>query len=364
MLQIWTNPSVNRSFINMVIDKSELLEYLKLSSNNKEIFIFPNMEYDFSFYDSNSGILRSLRALVTNVYEDQIKVKHITNAGCTCSRCSQLCNKKKINEPPMPTCNCILNPPDVSKYNEPETYFISIHNLVSVSYINGPKDRKGDVNVMILGISASMVKAIVVRLEIFDDSKREAIKLVDLKAGNVYNITYEGRDGTIYETTGRVARIEEVVDGCCPPVKPGRGFVREYVASDNCIYHDARPHDKSDFMNEKPVKMVKIIMDSSEYYDDSVEFIMLHSIRDCTLVEGSSEDVEFPEVPDTDQTSNSCCGSCDSCSCGNNELKYSYNTNDQETNVSVNGENVSICVNGETTNVSLDSIIKFYIGIE
>ena len=86
---------------------------------------------------------------------------------------------------------------------------------------------------------------------------------------------------------------------------------------------------------------------------------MLHSIRDCSLVEESSEDLEIPKQPNTEVSNRYCC--TNSC-CGN--IDYLYKVNNQETKVSVDGENVSISINGKVANVSLESIIKFYIGVE
>ena len=387
MQQIWTNPSLERSFIQASITKSELLEYLKVQisqdlNNFKEIMIFPNMEYNFTFYDANFGTLRSLTALVTNVYEDQIKIKYIqnkTNDKLDCSKCKKDCFErpkiKRKREKPMPTCNCILNPPDISKYDEPKIYFIPISNLVNVSYIKTEKKKeKGDVKVMLLGISATMVKAIIVRLEFFDDSIQDAVKLVDLKAGGIYDIAYEA-DGTIYESRAKVIKIEEDKDHKCM-CKPGKGFVRENIGCDNMIYHSYNhDHDKDDFMNEPPVPIVRIIVDTSEDFHGRYETIMLHTIRDCTLVEEpSDEESDFPTV--------SCCDGCvhktetcdpetcthyihedkHNCNCNNNEtFTYTY---DNAFKAIVNGEDVTLYIRGEKTKTSLESLVKYYLGVD
>lgn len=131
MKRIWTNPSYERSFIQCANIESELLEFLKLKitrdGESKTIMIFPEMEYNFTFYDSVSGNIKKVIGLVTKVYDDQIKIKYIEDNKCN--------NSINDNTPPMPTCGCILNPPNIDKYYDPKTIFISIPNLINIDYI-------------------------------------------------------------------------------------------------------------------------------------------------------------------------------------------------------------------------------------
>lgn len=389
MQQIWTNPSLERSFIQTAISKSELLEYLKLETTSngqtKTIMIFPGMEYNFIFFDATTGDLRSLTGLVTTVYPDQIRIKYTNKpSAIDCNSCKNPCEKKnKISkaEPPMPTCNCVLNPPSTEKYDDPKIYFIPLANLVSVSYVKSndqpENDKKGDTYVMLLGISATMVKAIIVRLEFFDDNIDEAVKLVEMAAGGIYDIAYEAKDGTIYESRVKVIKIEEDRDHYI--CKPGKGFVRENVGGDNIIYtsccHDK--HDKDDYMKEPPVPIVKIIVDTSEDFHGQFDTILLHTIRDCTLVQAPDGEGYIPEKPEC------CCDNCEyktescepetcchyippkkpdcSCECGNEVYTYTY---DNKMKAIINGENVSLYIRGEKTDVSLESLVKYYLGVD
>ena len=74
MQQLWTNPSLERSFNQAVMFKSDIIECLKLSfkenNKSKELIIFPDMEYEFTFYDANTGCLRSLTALVMKITDN------------------------------------------------------------------------------------------------------------------------------------------------------------------------------------------------------------------------------------------------------------------------------------------------------
>lgn len=389
MQQIWTNPSHERSFIQTTITKSTLLDYLKLDTRSddgkqKTIMIFPDMEYNFIFYDATTGRLQSLRGLVTDAYQDQIKIKYVNrHAWVDCNSCKHPCEKKnKISkaEPPMPTCNCVLNPPNTEKYDDPKVYFIPLANIVSVSYVKTPDDhkpKKGDVHVMLLGISATMVKAIIVRMEFFDDNMDEAVKLVELEAGNIYDIAYQVKDGTIYESRAKVIKI---VEDDKHPCKPGKGFVRENVGENNIIYTSrCHNHNKDDFMEEPPVPIVKIIVDTSEDFSGRFETIFLDTIRDCTLVQAG----DGSDMPD--QSIDCCCENCEyktencdpsdcchyippkkpqsSCDCDGTLATYEYNY-DNMMKAIVKGEDVSLFIKGEKTDITLDSLIKFYLGVE
>lgn len=239
------------------------------------------MEYKFSFYDGIYGLHKSVTGLVMNVYEDQIKIKCIDSKKDMAD-----CDESKNHIlPPMPTCNCVLNPPDMSKYDEPDIYFIPIKNIMDVSYItNAITKPKGGTRIMILGISATIIKAIVVKLEFFDDNCEESIKCVDLETDKVYDLIYE-YNGSVYENRVKIVGIE---DCACITDNPN-SIVRENIGFDNTVYLDIC-HNKDDFMRGDPVRQVKITVDTSETFDGNLEVIMLDSIRDCTLVEDIDDD--------------------------------------------------------------------------
>lgn len=393
MQQIWTNPSVERSFIQLSVTDATLVDYMKLNVKNgnsspKDISIFQGFEYFFSFYDANYGTIRSIKALVTDVYSDQIKVKYKPskeNDKIDCNICKKRdrCDAKrgrKVPQSPMPTCNCILNPPLNTNYDEPIVYFIPVANLIDVKYIgtqnDDDKNKREDVHVMLLGISATMVKAIILRLEFFDDAINDAVKYVEMKAGNIYDIAYEDKDGTVYESRAKVIRIEEDPHGCeC--CKPGKGYVRENVGGNNIIYTSCC-HHKDDFMQEPPVPLVKIIVDTSEDFEGRYETILLHTIRDCTLVSDESGDVpDEPTIPDccanciykTDDCEMSTCGHCippkppKDCGCVD-EPEYTYNYEKNTMKAVIKGEKVDLFVQGQKTEITLDSLVKFYLGLD
>lgn len=389
MPQIYSNPSYKRSFTSNTVDISQakLDTILTLSVGDKSITIIPQFEYWFQFYDPVYGTIRNLKALVEDILDNnQIKVKYIKSENqdfVDCNKCKCKCqnwidNSKEDRQKPMPTCNCILNPPDMSKYEGPITLYIPIENLVNVVYVKSGEDKdpkKGETKVMLLGISAEMVKAIIIRMEFFDDSLPDAVKLIDVKVGGIYDIAYQDEDGTIYESRSKVVKIEE--DDDHEQCKPGKGFVRECVGSDNSVYYCCdRSHSKEDFMQEPPVKKVRLIVDTSEDFIGRYEVIMLDTIRDCTLVTEAQDEPIEPTDP-VDDICKCCKDKYDGCNketcghyyehvCGDNcSCKKVYNFDNDNYKATLSKDQVHIdSKDNEPIDVSVDELIKFYLGLE
>lgn len=350
------------------------------------------MEYKFTFYSGDTGLLHSITALVEDVYDDQIKVKYIKNenTNSSSSKCNTCSSKSTCNAAnkqnstidalsSITNCNCILNPPDVSKYEGPAILFIPIMNIVKVSYIftnssNSNTNNDGGVKIMLLGISATTIRAIIIRMAFFEDNLEEAVKYVDLKAGGIYDLTYEARDGAIYESRVKVMSIEEVDD--CTPNKPGKGYVREYTGGHNVTYTNCC--SKDEFMSNPPVKKIKVVVDTSETFSGRYESIMLDAIRDCVLIYDGSNESDNEIVQDFCENCHFKDANChpDYCghyiptinkhNCHHGELMpstYTY-TYKNMCKAVVKGEKVELVINGETTNIDLDTLLKYYMGIE
>lgn len=413
-----------------MVTESKLLSYLNLSlsnysnTNKKQILVFNNMEYQITYYNPYLGSKQTVTGLVVGVWEDKIKIKYAEDKTVKvtrdCSTCTNLsCTKRTVEYNSSSTnstssnctCNCIYNSSniDTSKYDDPQVFFIPVANILDISYSknnsitsstnNTESDGEGEVHVMLLGISATTIKAIVVRLEFFDDNIEEAVKYVDLEVGGIYDLSYECiHKQTIYESRVKIVKIEECENNhehycCCghhdieddnyyQDHKPGRGFVRENVGFNNSvyIYHDCR-NTKDDYMQAPPVRKIKITVDTSEAFEGRYETIMLDSIKDCRLIanpDGSEPD--YSQIPDESHCKN--CeyktDNCDPCDCihclpippvrprpghgcGGGTYEYIY---DNKYKATVSGEKVQIYAKGETIDLDLDSLIKFYLGVD
>lgn len=380
-MSLWTNPSYQRSVVQINNVSSDISYYARItltpmtdvSQKPREVLVFPGMEYSVKFYDISLGKVREITCLVSKIIghdacieEPCMVVRYMPNNDkINCNSCNRNCtNKGKTGA--IPICNCVLNPPDASKYNEPETIYIPLNNILDIKFNreNISSSCKGETKVMILGISATMVKAIVIHLDFFDDCMEDAVKYVDLAVNNVYNITHLcSKDNTIYELTGKLVSIEEKTN--YEECKPGKGFVREHVTFGNNIIHTKS--DKNSFMSDPPSKKIELIFDTSKDFSGRYESVMLDSIRDCVLV---SEGVDGNPVEDE------FCAKCEfkypGCNpvdCGNYPNTKSFSLQNNYSidgyNISVNGDNISISNTSKSldTTITMEELLKFYLGI-
>ena len=237
---------------------------------------------------------------------------------------------------------------------------------------------------MLLGISANIVKAIVVRLDFIEENLDDAIKYVELHKGGIYDLCYETRDGTLFESRVKLMDIEEVPnDGTCG-CRSKYGYVREHVGCSNAIYTRCH-HDKDDFLMSEPVRKIKLIVDTSEDFEGRYEAIMLDMVRDCKeVIDGN--DQEFIVYDDICKCCPHKCEGCDplccdyhdhpdmppippkppkgdGCGCGTPTYEYTYKDVDNSYKAVVNGEDVTLTIKGKDTKLSLDELIKYYLGI-
>lgn len=277
------------------------------------------MEYIFTYIDPDTGMPKSIKALTEAFYEDCIKVKYLNESrNEVCHKCP---NRKATTIGPVKKCSCILNPITISKYNGPQVFFIPIANLINVTHVTTDK-YNGEVRVMLLGISAEVVRAIIIRMAIFDDKIEDAVKHVTLEAGKVYDLTYISKDH-VYTNRFRVVSIEE--DNGCPCSKPGNGYVREHIGLHNSIYVNFNDTTKEEFISANPVKKVKIIVEDAENDSGLASSIMLDCIRDCTLIDDESGNED-----DTIQHPNCSCCQYKTCNCNPNTCGHCNNNSNNE----------------------------------
>ena len=385
-MSLWTNPSQERSASLISNVTSEISNYARIKISalvdpgyaSREVIVFPGMEYIIKYYDTKLGVIKNLTGLVKAVYgkdegvEPCIWFKYKENSeSCTvdCKSCNRACSSKS-NAKSIPICNCVLNPPRADKYTDPIVEYIPVQNLLDIRFTRenmSPTEeakRERGTRVMILGISATTIQAIVIHLEFFDDCLEDAVKYVDLKVGNIYDVAYlSKRDDTIYEIRGKLESIQEFID---EPAKNGKGFVRETVGCDNSVI--TSKISKRDFMDAPPVKKIKLIFDTSEDFSGCYTTITLDSIRDCKFVSGDGA----PEVDeDTAKTVCACCshnnGTCKPSTCGHfkpnkpkPEGKY-YMFGDYK--VLVDGDKIMVDSKDKKFDLDMSEVLKFYLGI-
>lgn len=385
MNQIWTNPSLQRSFIQANPSKIEKIDHVVLTVGDTTIHIIPGFEYALEYYDTDDGKYKSVIGMILDVWQDYIKIRiDPTAVQVDCSKCKCDCSKRQNADKkvvgPMPICNCILNPPDMSKYKVPEEVFVPFTNIARIAYIKtnqnqDDESRKG-ARVMLLGISATTLKAIIIHLEFFDDNFEKAVKFADLEVGGIYDIAYADRDedNTVYEFTGMLHSIEEITDEVCTGKKD---FVRENVGGCNSVYVNSCCTSKSDFMQSPPVKRVKLTFDTSETFTGRYESIWLDCLRDCTLIQAAdgNKPTKPDEPSDNDNNVCACCKhkteGCSPDTCGHVVPKFAHEYKfDDVTSATVDEDGTItmtyITHEGTTSEekMSMESMIKFYLGLE
>lgn len=277
MHQIWTNPSLQRNVVLANGNKSEMigcLKWSKIDSCRNEIntiTVMPGLEYAFKYMEPDTGNMVSIKAIAIDFFKDCIKVK--------CIERLQEQNSVFNNCHMHMGCQCIEN--YTVKNDETDILFIPTANIINIKECLYDKRNK-EVRVLILGISAEIVKAIVINMSIFDDRYEDAVKKITLEAGKIYDISYM-ENNTIYNCTGKIVHIEE--DDNSVINTPPCCHVREHVRNCDSYYMGFDDVSKEEFMNANPVNRVKIIMDTSEMFSGDYETIFLDSIRDCTLVD-------------------------------------------------------------------------------
>ena len=386
MHQIWTNPSLERSFIQSDPIAIKNIEHFVVNIAGSTVHIVSGFEYAVEYYDTETGLYKSVYGLVQNVWGDQIKMRvNPDSLKVDCCKCTLNCSmrqngNKATTSGPMPICKCILNPPDMSKYDDPIDVFIPFANMAKITYITNKNalkpDNKEGARVMLLGISATTLKAIIIHLEFFDDNFEKAVKYVDLEAGGIYNIAYADRDSdnTVYEFIGKLHSIEEIKDTHCTG---NPGFVRENVGGANNVYVNQCCNKKSDFMQAPPVKRVKLTFDTSENFTGRYESYWLDSIRDCTLIKAADSSTTPDDGGSNDDPiCKCCCHKTDGCTpgnCGhhnNAEFSHDYTFNDGKTTATVDKDgNISMStINSEGSTIeektTIEDMIKFYLGID
>lgn len=275
MHQIWTNPSLQRNTVLLNKSEAEMFTCFKWSkidscSNTiNTITLMPGFEYIFKYMEPDKGNVVSIKAIAIDFYKDCLKVKRIDILPERYNSCNMV-------------TECCCAPINVQRCDDTDILFIPIANIIDIKSLDDKKHNR-EVKVLILGISAEIVKAIIINMSIFDDKYENAVKQITLEAGKTYDISYM-MNNTIYNCTGKIVRIEEDDDNTNVS-SPSCCHVREHIRDCNSSYIGFDDVSKEEFMNANPVKRVRITMDTSEMFDGGYETILLGSIIDCTLID-------------------------------------------------------------------------------
>lgn len=367
------------NFTSFTTAESNIVSHMELSlyktvcnqQMKKSVYVFIGYEYKVQFYSNTSGQLETLTGIIDSISgsNSDSASQYFTlkyqqpNQNSTTS-----CNPLKTEG--MPNCGCVLNKVSTSKYSECVKTIIPISNIVEIEYVAGDNsnnpccresdgEQKGVVKVVLLGISADIVKAVVINLKMLDDGSDTAVKDVDLKVGNTYTIVYySNKDKAIYEFDGKLTSINEVdteaaantIIHCHKKHKEQIGFRDTFY--ETCCTDDTDT-DTDDYLTSDPVKNdIQLVFDTSMDYNGAYETIMLSWIRDCTLINEAEEESNDTDDTSTDMKDCNCC-----CNPAIMEVKSG------DFNIVINGNDNTVSYdnpNGSNGTITLQELVDFY----
>ena len=369
--------SQTRNFVNLVNSECSIESHMELTlykstcdnrTLKKTVYIFEGYEYCFKFFDSESGCIRSITGMVESMTGDNSNPngQYIT-VKCFDTSSSETTSDADVSVTRgLPNCGCFFNKPDAGKYNTPITVDIPISSISDVSYVRGTPEpgkppRKKGVKVVLLGISADIVRAVVINLKMIDDGCdcSDAVRDVNLKAGNIYTIAYySSRNKAMYEFDGKLISIKET-DQLPSTDTVVRCPVCEQVGLGDSIYNSSNctciTNDKDEYLTSEPMdKDILLTFDISEDFSGEYATIMLSWIRDCKPIaeypdmdDGGNTGTIDPDIPNCE----CCCGKPIHMASGETSITIDPVTKD----VTFTNDNIS-------DKVSLQEVIDFYFG--
>lgn len=373
MLEINLTNGSQANLVNLMRTESSIESHMELSlykstCNNKTlkktVLVFVGYEYCIRYFDLNTGCTKTITGLVESITGDNsnttgqyITVKYYDTTASTTSDDADVSVIKGL-----PKCGCIFNKPSDDKYNTPVSVDIPISNITDISYAVGqptpcPVPPKKGVIVVLLGISAEILRAVVINLKLIDDGgscAEEAVRDVNLKVGNIYTIAYfSSNNKAMYEFDGKLVSIQETDQA--PSTNSIVRATNEQYGLNNSIYNSnctcVSTDDADQYICANALeKDVLLTFDTSTDFSGEYLTIALSWIRDC---------VPIAEYPDVDEPSTGTGDNDDpTCTCGPIEMASG------ETAISINpmtGE-VEYTKDNIKNTITLQEIMDFYFG--
>lgn len=302
-----TASASNSTFVNFMNSESSIVSHMELTlfkqtcdykTLKKTVFIFVGFEYAIDFFDYSIGRTNKIIGRVDSINGDNSNQMSQSLTVTYLLKPNTNINDENISVTRGPICGC-QHKPDQDKYNTTATVTIPISNITDVNYtgknpIDPSKPPKEGVEVVLLGISAEMVRAVAINLKMIDDNADNAVKDIFMKVGGVYNIAYmDPIEKSMYEIQGRLLAINETnnnVSNCNSIV---RQPVNEQYGLNNSIYSagckcECGSTDKDNFMNSDSIdREVLLTMDCSMDFSGHYHTVKLSTIRDCSVVDES-----------------------------------------------------------------------------
>ena len=243
----------NSLYLNQKVTDAKLQSYLRLQLRNSDKEIRPpcyaecdihcnhDHNYHYEYLNSNNNDKEEYKYI--NIVEgNKYKIKYYSQGRII----EGICIVKSINVDNNDSINGYINIYLTIENNFPISCSVYISTILDIVELDDNEEQqkpsKEDVKIVILGISSTLLRSIVIRLGLIDDDPDKGTTYVDMKVGNRYNITYDKRN-TIYELSGKLICIKEL----CNPLTENQDkqFVRQTCGCEDNNYYD--PNYDSEF---------------------------------------------------------------------------------------------------------------------
>ena len=243
----------NSLYLNQKVTDAKLQSYLRLQLRNSNKEIHPpcyiecdincnnDHNYHYEYLNSNNNDKEEYKYI--NIVEgNKYKIKYYSQGRII----EGICIVKSINVDDNDSINGYINIYLTIENNFPISCSVYISTILDIVELDDNEEQqkpsKEDVKIVILGISSTLLRSIVIRLGLIDDDPDKGTIYVDMKVGNRYNITYDKRN-TIYELSGKLICIKEL----CNPLTENQDkqFVRPTCGCGDNNYYD--PNYDSEF---------------------------------------------------------------------------------------------------------------------
>ena len=245
-----------------------VLQFLSGDGSTYDVPVYAGNVYKITYYDSTIQNIRTVTGMVTGANTDTIAMEVMTvldSAGNVC-----LCSHRDT----------------LAGFISAEYFYIPVQNISSIQQVDlsgttptpTPTERSEEF-VSILGISSTVIRAVIVRLKIFQDDVQHTVTPVDMVVGNSYHVTFS-KNNSVYELEGRLVRIEEL--GLYGNETAECGYVRqdtntEVVGMNGNIYDPTYFYSLPKY-NPDGVR-IRFVFDTSRDFIQRFDSVMLGDIR-------------------------------------------------------------------------------------
>lgn len=281
------------SFVNFNGPKSEIQEFLSLTfslaGKQIQVPVYVGSLYKVTYFNPDRQIYETISGMVTGISDKYIAMEAI------------------IFREGMETACVCDNRDFLTSILSGKTFHIIVSNIKAINAIDTrppepvpppiPKERRVEF-VSVLGISSTIVRAIIVRLRIYGDDVRHTVTDVNMEVGHSYRVSYcsHDRDHTMYEIEGRLIRIEEI--GQFGDEPPCDGYVRPDIYPPEEVGNSGNIYDPNYYYSldkhNPDAHRIKFVFDTSKAFEYYHDHVMLADIRNVIEIPG--EPMPDPDV--------------------------------------------------------------------